>query len=218
MHTLIRETSFLSLLEEVASPQQLKTFKKGSLLTSEGQNNQNVYIVKSGLICVGIEYHSSALPVQYILPGEIIGLMGILQAVNYPCYFKTVTESEIYVWDYMPIRDLIMLEPEFALAIKRYQSQFILVLLDRIKSLVFYPPFQRVVTWIAEYNKNKAFKEMRMWSLLTAEDMAAYCHVDKSTFLRYLNDLTRTGVIIIATDDCHVADWEKLSYILQLSS
>ncbi|QQS51710.1 MAG: Crp/Fnr family transcriptional regulator [Bacteroidota bacterium] len=213
--TAIKELSLLKLCEEVANPQQLKIVQKGSFLKEEEQNNRLVYIVKSGLFRIGVEYQQSTLPLSYIIPGESVGLMGLLQAINRPCYFEAVIRSEVYYLDYSHIKDLIVLEPELALAIKKHQSRLIIVLMERIKSLVFYSPFQRLVSWIAEYNRNKTFKEMRLWALLTADDMAAYCHMETSEFLGYLNELSRLGAITIEKHDCHVNDWGKLNQFLQ---
>lgn len=60
--TAIKELSLLKLCEEVANPQQLKIVQKGSFLKEEEQNNRLVYIVKSGLFRIGVEYQQSTLP------------------------------------------------------------------------------------------------------------------------------------------------------------
>ena len=207
-------TSFLSLCEDVVQPKQWERLKAGDTLVQAGETLPMVYVIKSGLFKLSINHNEVSLTMGYLVAGDIAGLLGRESDFSYPYSIKAVVDTEVYCWERSKIDELMNLFPSIGNSIKSTQAVWAHKIVERLRSLVFYAPHQRIAGWISDYRKFEIYHKNKIWSLLTAGEMAEYCHVDIETLEQALSDFTHSEIIDISGGDCVVLDWEKLKFIL----
>jgi CRP-like cAMP-binding protein len=213
----LKEDSILSLCEEVVSSEQLQKLGAGTVILKPGDKSQNVYVIKSGIFKIGIEYDKSVLTIGFLIPGDLTGLVGLHHSVEYPYFIQSVTDSELYVWERSRISELMNIIPEIGNKIKDSFTEWGIRVIERIKTLVFLAPYQRVAAWVKDYSTSNVYRDQSLWVKISKRDMAEYCFVKEADFEMSLKQLEEDGIISLKNNDCLVRDQEKLNFLINSS-
>ena len=215
MSNLQLRESVLSLCEDVVLPEQWECFRAGDTLVEAGEQLAQVYVIKTGLFKLSIQQEQASLTMGYFVKGDIAGLMGAESEFRYPYAIKAVVDTEVYVWDRSKILELMSLFPSIGNNLKSTKAILTNKIVDRLKSLVFYAPHQRVAAWVMDYSKFDIYYKNKIWPLLSSDEMAKYCNVNKETLEESLAEFSRAEIIEINENGCSVLDWKKLKFILR---
>lgn len=211
----LQEESILTICEDVADSNQLKLIHPGTSVVDPGEISDKVYIIKTGLFKLNISHYNINLTVDYLTPGYVTGLVNLYQPTNYPCAIQSVTESVVYEWDRTKIIELMSIIPEVSKEIRRSYSNWGMRVVNRIRSLVFLTPHQRVVSWVLDYNAGVAYRQNNVWELLTVKDMTEFCNTSIEDFEKSIIQLNQEGIIFSDEKDCVIKKPEALQNILR---
>jgi CRP-like cAMP-binding protein len=213
MNNIKIRSSLLSLCEEVVQSEQWEHYRAGEIMIHAGDALSKVFIVKSGGFKLLIEHNQEKLTIGYFVPGDLTGL-SITPGTLHPYTIQAVADSEVYVWEQSRITELMNLIPGIGNSIKATYAMWAQKIVERFKSLVFLTSQQRVAAWVSDYHRFEVYHRNKIWTLLSAKDMAEYCYVSVSEFDKVINDLVKNNIIVLQDGDCKLLDREKLHYVI----
>lgn len=211
MSKIVFDESILSICDDVAEPNQLLVKSVGEPIVISGSVSDKVYIVKSGLFKLCIGHGNMSFTIEYLTPGYVTGLVNLYQATNYPCTVVSVQNSEVYEWDRVKILELMKIIPEVNNQIRYSFGSWGKRIVERIRSLVFLTPRQRVLLFMNECNVRPEYIESDLWRHLSDSDMAEYCNISVREFKAHLNQLCEEGVVEVNSEGCRILMKEEIA-------
>jgi len=91
----------------------LRRYRAGEVVIREGAKAREAYVVRSGLLVVVRRDGHRERPVSEVLPGAIVGEMGLLSGLPRTATVKAVVNSELFVIDDREFHLLLHSHPKF---------------------------------------------------------------------------------------------------------
>ena len=192
----IKNHSILAFFEEVVSYEQIVAFPSAKKLQLF-ENEKKVFVVKSGILKVGVSFQSDELVLGFVVPGDIVGVSFF--SFSEASYFvETITPVWAYSWETYKINELISLFPEMKSQISNESNLWAKGLIRRVRSLGLMSPRQRVMDWVQTYLSNKNYIANNLWEEIDYSDMAGYCALEEEEFRALFKSLVRHQEVILS--------------------
>lgn len=186
-----------------------KKYSKGELIFNEGEKPEAAFLVKSGLVKT-MRYTSQDEPstVDFILPGQMFGLIAVMDNKNYPVSAVSVRTAEIYRLDAEFFHDCMNRSGDFRKEVFRQvgnhlrNSQALRTLMQE--------SVDRRIAHILTY----LFETMGPEIQLLREDIAAMAGCTESTAIRTIIGFRKKKIIQTGWKKFKVIDSQKLKALL----
>ena len=185
-----------SLLDALAAHGNTRPFRAQTILISEGDAGDSLYIVLSGRLRA---YASSEDGRDVVLaehgPGEYVGelsLDGLVRSAS----VKTLLPSTCCVVPGSQLRTFLAEHPDFALHLSQKLTRMVRRLTDQVKSLALQDVYGRMVRVLMELSDEQG-SERVVREKLTQQDIADRVGSSREMVNRVLKDLTIGGYVSV---------------------
>lgn len=215
----IRHVPIFKALDEhelklIADTVKERVYKKNSIIVSEGNHGDSMYIVKSGKVKI---YKTDVSGREIILgiKGEhkMFGEVTLFTDVKYPATVKTIEDSEILILENAEVEKIVKSSPELALAIIKVLSDRLLKSQQRIKELVMDDVYMRTARELLSLSEKYGKENGNSTELdlgLTREEIASMIGTSRETVSRVLSRFGSEGSISIKGRKINIVDETKL--------
>ena len=185
------------LLRELSERAVMRTFPANTVIVSEGDGTDALYIVLSGKVKVFLANENGKevlLTVQG--PGEYFGEM-ILDGGPRSASVMTLQPSRFLVVPRSDVEAFLARHPEFAMGLILKLIKRVRVLTDNVKSLALQDVYGRVTRMLQELAVEQDGKQV-VAQKPTQQEMASRVGASREMVSRILKDLAQGGYIEIA--------------------
>lgn len=177
-----------------------KKISKGETIFNEGDAPEGVFLLKAGLIKT-FKYTSNDAPstIDFILPGQMFGMIAVLDNKNYPVSAMAMRDSEILRIPASLFQDFLQASVEFRKEVFRQVGNH--VRNSQIYRTLMQEPVERRIAHIL----NHLYEAMGPDIQLLREDIAAMAGCTPSTAVRTIIDLRKKKILQTA--------WKKIKII-----
>ncbi len=214
MVKLQNSKDLIGLYDDLFETEKWNAVPAGTELVKENECVDNIYILRSGLAKISIEYNKKNVSLGYFVVGDMIGVLGIENCFTFPYSVFTLSDSEVYSVDRCRMEEVIKLVPTVAYNVKEQRARWTTNTINRLKALLFYSPYQRVADWLIDYSRTNCYKSNNVWTKLGTDEMAEYCNLAPFLYKSYISSLVVNKIIRITSKGMIVLDAKRLSEIL----
>jgi CRP/FNR family transcriptional regulator, cyclic AMP receptor protein len=189
-------------------------YKKNSIIISEGNHGDSLFIVKSGKVKI---YKTDISGREIILDikseGKMFGEVTLFNDIAYPATVKTIEDSEIFIIDSSDLERLIEKNPQLSLGIIKVLTKRLLKAQKKLKELVMddvYMRTARELLNLAEKYGKESGDETELQLNLTREEIANIVGTTRETVSRVLSKFSKEGAISINGRKISIVDLKKL--------
>ena len=192
-----------------------RVYKKGSIIVSEGNKRNFIYIVKKGKVKL---YKSSSEGRHIILElkGEnsILGLVILFTDLPNPTTIMTLEDSTIYLIRTPDLESLVLSNSDFAAKIIKILGVQLLNSQNKVKDVTLDDSYTKTLKLLYYLSKDFGLEldngliELNLD--LTRSDMASIIGVSRETLSRTLSQLNKQGIILIDENKIFIADESSL--------
>jgi CRP/FNR family cyclic AMP-dependent transcriptional regulator len=174
-----------------------RSYPKGAIIISEGDEAGTLYIVISGSVKV---YLSDDAGKEVILstlgPGEHFGELALLDDTPRSASVATCEPCKLLLVQKAALREVIVSEPDMSLHMMRGLARRIRRLTDNVRALALLDVFGRLVHTLEELSVERDGLRV-IEPRLTQQDLANRIGASREMVSRILTDLTRGGYIAL---------------------
>ena len=186
----------VSLLDALAAHGNTRPFRAHTILISEGDAGDSLYIVVSGRLRA---YASSEDGRDVVLaehgPGEYVGELS-LDGLARSASVKTLQPTTCCVVPGSQLRGFLAEQPDFALHLSQKLARMVRRLTDQVKSLALQDVYGRMVRVLMELSDEQG-SERVVREKLTQQDIADRVGSSREMVNRVLKDLTTGGYVSV---------------------
>jgi CRP/FNR family transcriptional regulator len=176
-----------------------KRFKKKEMIFLPGEQGDNVYLLKSGVVKIS-KYSENGKEVilAMVNPGEIFGEMALIEEGPRENVAEALMDSYVCIVDREHFMHHLQRNPEMSLRITKIIGLKFKRLGQQVEDLVFRNVYQRLALLLIHlfdaygYNKND---KTYIYVKLTHYDIASLIGSTRETTTACLNDFKREGLI-----------------------
>lgn len=200
---------FKSVPQNSLVPLFPKKIPKGETIFSEGDPPEAAFLLKSGLIkSVKFTLHENPSTIDFIMPGQLFGMIAVLDNKNYPVSTIAIRDSEIYRLSTTLFHDFISRYPEFRKEVFRQLGNHLR------NSQALRTMMQESVDRRVAHILNYLSETMGMEIQLSRDDIAAMAGCTESTAVRTLIDFRKKKIIQTGWKYLKIISPQKLKALL----
>ncbi len=187
-----------------------RTFKKGSLIFSEGDIGDHVYLIQSGKVRVFKLIGGQDKTLAILGPGDFLGEMAIIEKKPRSASAEAVVDSNVLVLDQMTFEELIKGNTEIALRfIKRLVSR--LRNTDTLLECISLPdPLQRIVSILVSLGYESSNSKEPIEISLGLDDISKLCGLNPGTAEAIIEKLVTLHLISYEGQRIKITDYQGL--------
>lgn len=189
-----------------------RAYKKDSVIVSEGNKMNFIYIVKSGKVKL---YKSSREKKDVILDvkGEksILGLATLFNDHPNPATIETIEDSNVFILEISKLECILLKNPSLAKNIIRVIGSSLLVAQDRVKTLALDDSYTRVIKMLLSLSNDSKRIDLD----LSRIELASFIGISRETLSRTLSKLKNEELIEIKDKSIFLKDKDKLKEFLK---
>lgn len=186
------EENELAVLEAHAQP---RSFAKNSVLMTEGESPDSLYLIEEGKVKVYLNDHTGReVILTYEEAGGYLGEIALLDDAPRSASVVTLTPTRVLVISKSDFRSCIASNPDVALSIIRVLTQRVRKLTEDVRSLALRSVYQRLVEKFTEL-AIESDGEMIVTERLTQQDIASLIGASREMVSRVMRDLSAGGYI-----------------------
>ncbi|MDZ4822229.1 MAG: response regulator [Flavobacteriales bacterium] len=210
---LISKVNGLEDIVHIAQRQQVKSFRKRSLVFSEGDTPSGLYLLNSGKIkiCKSHEMGKSLIT-RLIHPGEFFGFLPLLEGNEHSSSAEALEDCEVTIFPQEDFFRLIERSPQVA-------QQFIKMLAgnmtsdhEKLVALAYSSVRKRTADALLTLKKRYQENAGAHFSMAIArEDLANIVGTATESLIRTLSDFREEEIISISGSSITILDEQKLT-------
>lgn len=190
-----------------------KTFISESLIFSENEKGQDLFIILSGAVEVFNEYNGKRKVLAVLKEGDFFGEISVLTSLPRTASIKAVTDVEMLVLYKQNLLDLIKMNYIFSLNIIKALSEKLINANQQINWLTFKNVQGRIAAQLFLLS-NKFGKKVDEGILITLKTphkfIADLAGLPRETVSRAMNQFKEENSIIVKDKNIIISDVEKL--------
>ncbi len=214
MVKLRNSKDLIGLYDDLFEAEQWDVLDSGNEIVSENERTEKVFVLRRGLAKVCLKHNNKNVSLGYFVAGDMIGVLNFEKCFNFPYSVITLSKTEVYSVDRCRMEEVIKLVPAVAYNLNEQRARWDSNTINRLKALLFYTPYQRVVDWIIDYNRFDCYKSNNIWTMLRTEDMAEYCNLAPFLYNSYISSLALSKIIRLTNRGIIILDPQRLQSIL----
>jgi CRP-like cAMP-binding protein len=187
-----------------------KTYKKGSLIFSEGDIGEHVYLIQSGKVRVFKLIGDQDKTLAILGPGDFLGEMAIIEKKPRSASAEAVIDSSVLVLDQTTFEELIKSNGEIALkVIKRLVSR--LRNTDTLLECISLPdPLQRIVSLFVSLGYENSNTNEPIEISLGLDDISKLCGLNSGTAEAIIEKLVTLHLVSYEGQRIKITDYQGL--------
>jgi len=194
---------------------KLRKFKKGELIYAQNSKINGIYLVKNGMIKLGIRNSSGKeLTKAIVFDGEIFGEQSIFNKKLNKEYAVARDESEVYLFSGEIVQKLLQQHSGLLMHFVDVIGQRALSMEDRLKSLVFNDSKTRMIDYLlnlaAQRGRRVGF-EIVINQAITHQEIASLTATSRQTVTTILNELRNENILTFNRRRILIRDMNRLA-------
>ncbi|WP_455206116.1 Crp/Fnr family transcriptional regulator [Kaarinaea lacus] len=175
----------------------VRTFSKNTIIISEGDNSDSMYVVLSGKVKVFLsDDEGKEIIINILKEGDYFGELALLDESPRSASVMTLGESKLAVLSKTAFDECLKANPQIALQVIKGLSLRLRNLTDNVKSLALMDVYGRVARTLLEMAETQG--DVRVIDQkLTQRDIASMVGASREMVSRILKDLSIGGYITI---------------------
>ncbi len=211
-HFLATHKAFRSIsassIENALPLISLRRYKRGEAIFEEGNPAQAVYLLRSGLIkAAKYSPNSDLAAMEIITPGQMFGMIAVMDKKNYPVSASSLQDSEVYRIPERVFTEFLEKYPAFSKEV--YSAIGSHIRHAQTLRALSKEQVERRIAWVLLLLSQSLGKNME----LRRQDIAELAACTPETAMRTLGDLKRNKIISSGWKRVTILDSERLSKI-----
>ncbi|HWI61089.1 MAG TPA: Crp/Fnr family transcriptional regulator [Symbiobacteriaceae bacterium] len=173
---------------------RLRTFRKGSVLFSQGEEPRAIFFVEKGLVkWHKVSEDGNEQILQVVEPGQAVGLVALLDRKPYIAAATVMEDATVWELTVSEFDRLVMAHPEVALGVMQLLGDGVRWLLEHVHAMTNRSAHERVASVLIR--KAEPTKEGSRVIPLTHQEIAHLAGMARETVSRVLSDFQRRGAV-----------------------
>ena len=195
------------------------TYKRGTVLFSEGQTARGVYLVRTGSVKLSISSAQGKVVVLRIArSGDLIGVSSALNGQPYESTAETIEQSRLTFISLSAFAAASAQSSEFSQYVMSALNEELVETVELIRMLLLARSAeeklaQLLLKWCDEYGVAES-SGIRVNNRFTQYQIAEMICVSRETVTRLLSDFSRRGLIRLTPDSIFIASRRLLSSMM----
>jgi CRP-like cAMP-binding protein len=182
---------------------------KDEIVFNEGDSPDAVFFLESGLMkTVKFMSHEGSSTIDFIIPGQMLGMIAVMDGKNYPVSAQAVRDSEIYRLPASLFQDFMNRFPGFRKEVFRQVGNHLRN--SQILRTLMQEPVERRIAHILNYLLETMGPDIQ----LLREDIAAMAGCTESTAIRVIISFRKRKIIQTGWKKFKILSPEKLKALL----
>lgn len=204
------------LKELLHSVDHTKPIRKDSFLFMEGENADELYIIKSGIIQIGkLSPDGRELALRICNTGDIVGELSLYSDdVKYILNAKALEDGEVAVIKKTRLEEELLKNNNLAIEFMKLMNQSFLRDQTRFRDLVMHGKkgalYSTLIRLSNSYGKKLEDDSIFIDIVLTNQELANFCATSRESVNRLLNDLKRNQIISMKKGNIIIHDLQHL--------
>ena len=189
-----------------------RVYRKDSIIVSEGNKMNFIYIVKSGLVKL---YKSSIDKKNVILDvkdkDSVLGLATLFNDFPNPATIETIEDSTIYIIRISHLEKILINNPSLSKDIIKLIGASLLNAQEKIKTLALDDSYTKVIKMLISLSKDSNMIDLD----LTRSELSSFIGISRETLSRTLSRLNKDKLIEMKDKIIFINDKERLKEFLK---
>ncbi|CAN5207967.1 Crp/Fnr family transcriptional regulator [soil metagenome] len=212
---MIRAQDFLQFLESPEGASLLDEFarrplRRGQCISSPGQSDNLVFIVRSGRVRVYLASEQRELTLAFLERGDVF-------STHTPAWITAAEPGEVLVMGTRAFMTFLTRMPTATVAVIRVLGLLLSQTVDLVETLVFRDAHQRLTHFLVAAARRHHQREGDVWSVplnLTVTEMALLLGATRQTISAAFSELQKQGIVsrqgrkqLLITDMARLESW-----------
>ena len=189
-----------------------RVYRKDSIIVSEGNKMNFIYIVKSGRVKL---YKSSIDKKNVILDvkdkDSVLGLATLFNDFPNPATIETIEDSTIYIIRISHLEKILINNPSLSKDIIKLIGTSLLNAQEKIKTLALDDSYTKVIKMLISLSKDSNMIDLD----LTRSELSSFIGISRETLSRTLSRLNKDKLIEMKDKIIFINNKEKLKEFLK---
>lgn len=182
---------------KIESGAHILSFAKGTLLVSQGELTDSLYMVLSGKLKVfNSNEDGREVLLNHIGPGEAFGELALLDGEPRSASVITLENSRIALLSRQSFMECLRQNPDIAFELLQLMSKRVRNLTDRVNNLALMDVYGRVANTLTTLAKTQTDGRL-ITDAYTHQELSSMVGASREMVTRILNDLKKGGYILI---------------------
>lgn len=210
----IFETLTENEIENLAFWSKERVYRKGSIIVSEGNKRNFIYIVRKGRVKLYKSYEGRHAILEVKGDDSILGLVILFSDLPNPTTIMTLEDCLIYLIRTPDLEELILSNSRFASSIIKTLGNQLLNCQNKVKDIALDDSYTKVLKMLYYLSKDFGIELdnglIEIDLVLTRADMASIIGVSRETLCRILSQLSKEGIAIMDEKKIFIKDKSRL--------
>ncbi|MGR8934566.1 MAG: Crp/Fnr family transcriptional regulator [Gammaproteobacteria bacterium] len=194
--------------EKLASGTHTLSFSRGSLLVSQGEISDSLYMVLSGKLKVfNSNEDGREVLLNYLGPGDAFGELALLDGEPRSASVMSMENSRVALLSRQFFLQCLRQNPDIAFELLQLLSKRIRNLTDRVSDLALLDVYGRIANTLTSLAETQEDGRL-MTGMVTHQELSSMVGASREMVTRILNDLKRGGYI--ATENHRIVIQNRL--------
>ena len=181
----------------LSSRVSLKTYPKNTILVSEGDETDSLFIIDTGKVKIYLsDEEGKEVIINILEDGDYFGEVALLDSKPRSASVMTLEEGRLWLISKKDFETWLLQYPQIALLLLRDISKRLRLLTDNVKSLALMDVYGRVARTLLHLAKQKNDK-LVIDQKLTQQDIANMVGASREMVSRIMKDLVAGGYVSI---------------------
>ena len=183
--------------EDLIKVMHVKTFRKGSVLFTQGEEPHALYFVQSGRVkWHKVSEDGNEQILQVVERGQAVGLVALLDRKPYVAAATVVEDATVWVLTVADFDRMVLRHPQLALLVMSMLGDGVRWLLEHVHAMSNRSAHERVASVLIR--KAEPGKDGHRTIPLTHQEIAHLAGMARETVSRVLADFQRRGAVQLA--------------------
>ncbi len=224
---ILKSTEYLETfsedsLEKISRISKIEFYKKNSVIFTEIENGEFIYIVKSGKVKIlKISPSGKDFIIKIMKEGDVFAESLLFENGNYPATAETIEDTFLISIKKRELEKLIRLDNDVAVNFVKVMSRRLTFLSKKMENLTVGNSVSKVILLILNLSSNskgiKADEKFTLIQNVRRQDLANMINISRENFERILSYLAKLNLIGVERNRIIVRDVEGLKRLMYRS-
>ena len=223
---ILKSTEYLETfsedsLEKISRISKIEFYKKNSVIFTEIENGEFIYIVKSGKVKIlKISPSGKDFIIKIMKEGDVFAESLLFENGNYPATAETIEDTFLISIKKRELEKLIRLDNDVAVNFVKVMSRRLTFLSKKMENLTVGNSVSKVILLILNLSNSKGIKADEKFTLIQnvrRQDLANMINISRENFERILSYLAKLNLIGVERNRIIVRDVEGLKRLMYQS-
>ncbi len=207
-----------SVIDKVAKVAKIEFYKKNTLIFTEVERGEAVYIVKNGKVKISKTSPSGKeFIIKIMEAGDVFAESLVFQDVNYPAVAETLEDTYLLAVKKEKLEKVLKSDSEVAASFIQMMARRLTFLSKKMENLTFGNSVGKVIFLLLDLSKTKGVNQGDKYVLpldLRRQDLANMINISREHFERVLAYLSKLDLIEVERDRISVKDMKSLKKLM----